>query len=1166
MLSMSFAFWLNYHREQQIEQLVDESIPTLEQAYERQKLFIENNQLLSQIIESKNSANLVAQHQAYLANLQQFKSLSISNKRQLDKAIKLEESHFESLQRLTNNNERNIQLQRNSLIQLQLLIDEFDREISDKTEKQRSLFQQINQDNVKDRVTVVRARAYAKLTQSLDLSRQTQRSIADLFVLFSSLTLQTSLTEFNYMSDQLEQLLALWQPQLAEISQANALEKPLLNLLNELNNLLFLQQNTLAKWRGHLRVSQDYFAFLILQKNLLKAHLLENTGPTVNLVNLIPDKIQRLAKPYFTLTTQHYRIVLLIAFILLIGFVWLLVTKLQKKVQGYGEQSVKLFKALLVDKSANTTDYLSRENQQIANFITDAIKPEHDEYDYQHISNELLNMQQLLFQQANSAVWQLSNNNNGLNNHFAVSLLQNKALHEELVVIDDVELKFNWKKVFNQQAIKTLIVCARAAQHDQQAHQCKITLATGTFLITLAKDEQNWLGTITRADEQQLLENNIQQLEQDLTKLVNENQSGIVESAETLSKMLIRTMLQSQSVSIGSGETSSQVYRQLTRIFDWCRQIQINTALMNEGKTKVLSDVNLRNELHGLIHNMMTEANQQRNHVYLHIDEQLLIKGRLNSRLFHRTLKSLVRTVLVEQFNAELLFKVDVVDKNSGQQVVRFSLNVSTDKKLKNLPDVINLLLNVEEDNVNKAPQIIRYLHTLLTHTHSTNIQASMIDQGFQLSIDMPIAIAESDSKSKAIDVIDFKQAAMLLISNNKQCIDLITQQVANANGEIENLTKLEHFIRQVNAKHLTRKALSVVIVTSDVFNTSYEKIQQHIHSLPKGLQPKLMVLQSTFDQKFHKYGFFADTDGPVENSCFKQQLKTFIDGKQADNLLIEPEIFNRHRFVQNQVEVLIAIEHPQQQQQLLRLLHWLGLQVQVVSQEQSLLKHWQSGRYLLLITEFDYSPYIELEVGKNIQRAIFTLGKKTFKKNNAVTKLTKHWSQACMPNFLDIDALVKVFSPWLKTKQFALIKEKTASEIKKLPIASRNKVSDEASINLSTSAVNIENEAVFDLLAYAQNQGSPELAVIMLDDYLIEITLGIDAIAIAIDKQQTSEALKEIQNIIIIAQTMAATDLLLICQELKALLTAKQFEQAKLKHQQLSLEQERMTLFAQAI
>jgi hypothetical protein len=971
------------------------------------------------------------------------------------------------------------------------------------------------------------------------------------------------------MSDQLEQLLVLWQPLLVEMSQANALEKPLLNLLNELNNLLFLQQNTLAKWRGHLRVSQDYFSYLVTQQAFLKTHLSENTLPAVKAVNLIPEKIKQLTKPYFILTTQDYRVTTLIVFIMLIGFVWLLVIRLQKKVKVYGEQSVALFKMLLVNKPVTAPDYLSKENKDIALLISEVVQPEHNEYDYQNITDKLLHLQQLLFQQSKSAIWQLSTTEKGLNNHFALLLLQNKGLNKgSKQELDDIETKaLSWRSLFDQQTKETLIACAKTALIRKASSQCIITVESGTFIVTMLREQTGWVGTLSRADEQQLLTDNVSQLEQALVQLSENNQDSIIENSETLSQMLIRTMLQSQSVSIGSGETSTQVYRQLTRIFDWCRQVQINTALMSQGNSAVLSNVNLRNELHGLTYNMMVEANQQRNRVYLHIDEQLLSKGKMNTRLFHRTLKSFMRAILVEQFNARLLLKVDVVDKNSGQQIIRFSFHLSSDKKIKSLPEVINKLIPIEEKNLAKAPQIIRYLQTLLAHTHSTNLQAAVAEQGLQLSIDMPIAIAEvsSSTSHQQIDSVDFKQANMILLSQDKQCSHLITEQVTKANGKLEHLTKVEHFIRQVNAKHLTRRALSVVMVTSDLFNTSYEKIQQHIHSLPKGLQPKLMVLQSAFDQKHHKYGFFAHMDSSVENVFFKQQLKVFIDSSSANNLLIQPEIFNQHRFAQSQVEILVGIEQPQKQQQLLRLLHWLGLQVQVISHQQSLLKHWQSGRYLLLITEFDSSPYVELDVGKNIQRSIFTFNEKIFeKKNSVITKLTKNWSQVCLPNLLDIDALVKTFTPWLKTRHLALAKPKSVSH--KPSSTEKHDVDNIAALDLTPTEHSIENEGVFDLLAYAQNQGSPELAVIMLDDYLNDINQSVDVIAIAIDNQKVSDALTEVQKVAVISQTMAAADLQLICQELKTLLTAKQFEQAKLKHQQLSLEQERMTLFAQAI
>jgi hypothetical protein len=155
-----------------------------------------------------------------------------------------------------------------------------------------------------------------------------------------------------------------------------------------------------------------------------------------------------------------------------------------------------------------------------------------------------------------------------------------------------------------------------------------------------------------QVEEIKKLKNGIKKLEQASDKESLQLISKHNIDNEKLSNMVVRTMLQSQSVSIGSGVTSLQVYRQLSRIFDWCRQNEIRSQFSSALQPMTLSDVALYNEIDAALLNIISDAHFQRNNIYYQQDEQLLTHAKLDIRLFHRLLNGICRLLLVDLFKA----------------------------------------------------------------------------------------------------------------------------------------------------------------------------------------------------------------------------------------------------------------------------------------------------------------------------------------------------------------------------------------------------------------------------------------------------------------------------------------------------------------------------------
>ena len=184
-------------------------------------------------------------------------------------------------------------------------------------------------------------------------------------------------------------------------------------------------------------------------------------------------------------------------------------------------------------------------------------------------------------------------------------------------------------------------------------------------------------------------------------------------------------------------------------------------------------------------------------------------------------------------------------------------------------------------------------------------------------------------------------------------------------------------------------------------------------------------------------------------------------------------------------------------------------------------------------------------------------------------------WQLSCLPNILDIDALVSIFAPWIKEKHNFKERDKDSIEEHQplKPISTSPGVNNETdtgfAVDTDQNEISLEEsteDTAFDLLGYAKNQGTPELAVFMLDDYLIDLNSAIDKLLIALEKNESESALVEMDKIIIIAKILQAGDLLIAAQEIESAVTDNQLDEAKLKYEALNYQLTCVTSFAQAI
>jgi len=1082
-------------RDNQATLLASQSIPLLEQQNERQKQILATYLSLENLSKKADAKKLTENYQLVQQQINDI-SLLVGNKKALLDLMFVGHKEFSGIiATLSKNHDRNNQLKQNSIIQLQLLNDQLTIDIKDKQSKTDELLRQITNDKVTDKVTIVRAKAYTKLLNELTNLEKLQQTLIRALIAFQQLNFHTSILDFDDLSLEVKQVLPLF---ISEINLSN-IELPVLTQqLHTLEQLLFSQQNTMAKWRSQLRLSRLYIEFIQQQQQKLQTFFNEysqvktdvNTSNTL-LIDLVPQKINSwLIKQKITIKHQHLQIAIVIIIALFSLLILNMILKLKKKIKHHSFESVELLSTFIDELSSDKEDKLSSsklncsENKtiadRIANNMQDISRPAHSEKEYQQQVTE---------------------------QHSAITEVNKKA--NEIAQLQET------------------ICQLKSANIEQIEHQ-------------------------------QVLESKVN---------------------DKLSNMVVRTMLQSQSVSIGSGVTSLQVYRQLTRIFDWCRQSKIRSEFISSSNKIKLSDVALHHEIDAALLNIMNDAHFQRNQIFYQQDKQLLTQAKIDLRLFHRMFNGVCRLMLADLFKASLHISSHVIDKNEGQQIVRFDFSVITNKKVTQLPELIDELLTITDNQGTNDTS--RYLLVLLKILHVSEKNAQLQENGYQFSLTLPLAFSDH-SHQEQLNVFDLQQANICVFSNDETILSLINRTIVDANGRVEHVSTIDAEQGLLSEQQLLNKKVDLVLIASDSYGALHNDITEHITSLPSNLQPKVFVMQPSFNASLHRHGLYEQAANPLQAPQLQQALYHLLNTPAQNNQLLDANMLMEHQYLPTQVEVLFAVHEPVKHQSMIRLLQWLGMQVQVVCQPKAMNKFWQSGRYLLIFTEFEQSPCIDLSVGKGVHRGIFTFKNNLFLQESG-KPIAEQWLFAEVPKLSKIDELVALLQPWLKANRTKVSKLEKIPDIKNLHIAEQTKDTPVealpilepeqhsekldkvlSSLDLTPVVTQVE-EQVFNLELYAKNQGSAELAVLMLDEYIDDINQGVSALSQAIDEQNYSQGISLLRSIIKVSLIIAADDFIDLCQQLLIALE-NEHKDVTILFNALESQQRLLNQFAEAI
>ncbi|OUR60751.1 hypothetical protein A9Q74_12355 [Colwellia sp. 39_35_sub15_T18] len=582
----------------------------------------------------------------------------------------------------------------------------------------------------------------------------------------------------------------------------------------------------------------------------------------------------------------------------------------------------------------------------------------------------------------------------------------------------------------------------------------------------------------------------------------------------------------------------------LNRFYDKLELFELASYLQSNNALLTLSDVHLLEELHGILLNKKVEQSTDNNQLFISYDEQIMVQYNVDIQLFQHLFNLLVDISLQQCHGALFHLHLQVQDKNAGQQVIRFVAKVCGEGLI-NLPATIKQLAQASEKKATSS-SLAEAFKILLVQLHGKDFVAQLIDGGYQLSFDMPLAIANTAKnkqleKTKEADNVALAEVKVMLLTTNNVIASIIAKRVVTCAGKFEVIARIDSFSQLISVKNLRRCKLDLLMVTSDIAVTELSLIEQQIASLPETLQPKLMVLQSS-KLSVQKFGFYSQAEQPLCKTELLDNIKHILAADEKNNQLLSADAFQHKSYMNSELQVLLAVRSPQQYQVLQRLLQWLGLRVQFVCNETSQAKHWQTGRYCLLITEFTATVWLNMTVQPLTPIGVFSLSELIAPPESTDAETSDYfaaWHYGQLTSASSLAELEHNLLPWLKKP--ANNNETIASFNK---YAGENRVQnifvnpdineDELIINEVAACLTADanSEAAFDFSRYLQHQGSVELALFMLDDYSQDNHQQLACLATAIKDKDLDKAIMVVNNLQLNGKILAADDLQQLCRQ----------------------------------
>ncbi|WP_085300378.1 hypothetical protein [Cognaticolwellia mytili] len=1171
-LSAVTGFYTYFYKEKQILVVVGQQLPAIREYNQRQRLLLNHERLINTIVTSETATNFSTSFQMLTDNLKQLSILSSNNSRLIDRLSQRIQLQVENVNGLTENYRRNTQLKNNVIIQLTIVTNSLSKFISKQAKQQASLYQQASSGNISTKQALV----LSNIAINLNNNRELHRSLLDNLVMFSNLDLHYDLIEFNYLQQRTDSGLQSWLITMSHTTKKSHAEESLLAEVSVLNDLLFLEQHSYEKWSRQLNQFDDFRVVLVAQKLELSS-LLSEPLPDVELK---PTKLAQQLQYWFSkanikVTEADYMWFLVVIFGLLTLISLMVTFSIRAKLKRLGQQGTDIV-IEYVEKGTLPSKLPIEEMADIFEAIKQLSHPKYSDADYLHLKQEQQSSLLMMSEHSAHVFWQLP------------ELAKNQPL---ILLLTPNSAVKHWRCLFSRNDVRKILIAARIARKEKNIQRLSlITAQEKAISLTIEYSNGQWFGSVCLTEELHGLQHEKSQLLQQIRQQSQSEKLRAIAGSEYVARMVHSYLLQKQLSSIKKPEHELAIDDSLERIIKWCKQQKTSAQLRRDDFLLTLSTANLINELDTVIANVGLQESINNNALYVNVDNTLAPLVSLECELFQAMVREISLLLLANQQQVTLDIGLEVIDISSTQQIVRFSFLLDGYSRADELVKSINNLVVDADTSIEDQTDDFDYLRDLMVVFNVRNKVNQQLGKTINFSFDIALALAEQVSvESNDTDIVDkavqLSSRNFLVIATDKSNRNRICRALSDTQANVKAMQDLTSFQRQLNLNHLTKNKIDAIIIAPEVYCSDYALIVQHLATLPKALSPKVLVIQPFNDPKIAKVGVFEHCITPWYERMLPSQLMRLLSGNSSNNLLLNNSHFSQHSFFPTQVKVLLAVAQPSAHQSLIQLLHWLGLRITLVSQQQSLEHHWQAGHYLVVISEF---TLLSVKPMNNVDcsRGFFSLAASVRDSDNTFAQpaLPKSWHQGNISPVLDVQLIIRQLSPWLtpadilsdqiELKQSAdnvdvklkevIVEEEVFVNEQVLAARSRQPLIDYTENSVSQDT---KTAILFDLAEYAKNQGSVELAALMLGEYLRDI----EQILLLLEKQISKNNQALVQHSIIrvlhLAEVMAAKSLSAQCLKLKSILMnenntqslqesenfQQQFMQVKLCHMQFS-------------
>ena len=655
---------LFYQNNAQKSALIKNQLLPLTQQLKQLKGLQKADKLVNQLLIAANAQDYVQLHAELISTDREL--LQLKNPAQLfQQWLNKHKSAEDIVSRIQDSHTRNQQLKQSSIIQLQLMLFSMTPIIDKKLARQKLLYQQLQADEAKQRVTFNQANAYVKSSQQLNNLQKLHSLLAEVLLSFEQLTMYTPLASFELLRLNVEQIF-IQNKQLTVDDTIKGMVD-VNQQIEAFEKIMLTEQRALAKWQGYIRLAQDYHAQLKAQQQQIRQLLFEPYQP--NQANQLSVINTLLAKFDMQLSDQKISVILLVATALLLLYFGYLLWQLRAQIRCYAQQSVEIIHQTLQGHEGKVVPANCAETQEIIKQLQRIAQPKHNEQEFQALSEQYHSSQQCIEQK--------------------------------------------------KHALARLEKC-----NEQQRLDFKAQITTH-FDSELARYQYLETVALSLVQQQAIIFNSKALIDQDSVSLVTQ---------------------------LGS------LYQRLVQ-FHLALTMRSDKSILN------LNDINLRDEIHAILFNKQKEQQYYGNQLFVSYDEQVQTQVKIDARLFGQLINLFIDILLIETslndcHEGQLHLRVQLKDKSAGQQLVSFVAKVSK-PSVDTLPPLITHLLESQTTAQVISP-LINIFTLFFTKQHGENIVAQLVDDGYQVSFELPLAIAATTNN---VDKVSVENASNQLLS-----------------------------------------------------------------------------------------------------------------------------------------------------------------------------------------------------------------------------------------------------------------------------------------------------------------------------------------------------------------------------------------------------------------